>query len=108
MCATKQAESKEKDEFFSYALARAYEAEGPYQNLKKAYELFFAFKANWKIGLYNELGLIELSSLLNAKEAYEKASQNGVVDAKVRLAVWKFLGIETIEEADSSSKRNAL
>lgn len=96
--------AQEKDEFFSYALARAYEAEGPYQNLKKAYELFFAYKANWKIGLYNELGLIEPSSLLNAKEAYEKASQNEVVEAKVRLAVWKFLGIETIEDTESASK----
>jgi uncharacterized protein len=96
--------AQEKDDFFSYELARAYEAESPYQNLKKAYELFFACKANWKIGLYNELELIELSSLLNAKEAYEKASQNGVVDAKVRLAVWKFLGIETIEDIESASK----
>jgi len=96
--------AQEKDEFFSYALARAYEVEGPYQNFKKAYELFFAFKANWKIGLYNELGLIEPSSLLTAKEAYEKASQNGVVDAKVRLAVWKFFGIETIEDIESASK----
>lgn len=94
----------EKDEFFSYALARAYEAESPHRNLQKAFELFTAFKADWKIGLYNELGLVGPPDLLRAREAYENAARNGVVEAKIRLAVWSFLGIETIEDVEVACK----
>jgi len=96
--------AKDSDEFFSYALARAYEAESPYQNLSKAYELFVAFGAHWKIGLYNELGLVNTPNLPKAKEEYLIAANNGVVDAKIRLSLWKFLGIETIEDIETADQ----
>lgn len=94
--------AKDSDEYFSYVLARAYEAESPYQNLSKAYELFVAFGSHWKIGLYNELGLVNTPNLSKAKEEYLNAANNGVVDAKIRLSLWKFLGIETIEDIEAA------
>jgi TPR repeat protein len=93
-----------KDESFSYGLALAYDAEGPYQNLNKAYELFIAVETHWKIGLYNELGLIGLPNLSRAKEEYQTAADKGVDAAKVRLSIWQFLGIETVEDVENASQ----
>ena len=93
-----------KDDSFSYGLASAYDAEGTYQDLNRAYDLFIAAKTHWKIGLYNELGLIGSPNLLRAKEEYEIASSQGVAAAKIRLAIWEFLGIETVEDIENASR----
>jgi len=93
-----------KDESFSYGLACAYDADGTYQDLNRAYDLFVSAKTYWKIGLYSELGLIGPPNLSRAKEEYQTAADKGVDAAKARLSIWEFLGIETVEDVENASR----